>query len=240
MLVEDAQRIADTIHKLGGKREIAKSIEGFQTRVEMLEQSLLILNPLATVLREFQKHEIAVDVEDCSPTAQLLKRNAIDVAARFEEDPESILGSDEKLRHQFWELLEGKEFPSTVKRTLLKAWQDHVDALIPPHKPDLLDTLALVPALESDANTIRQFYADVSELRKKLPQSTADLQRSEGISEQLDSLWQRFGDDVIPEDVLRFLRSASSPNGARLSQLTPTVKNWLERHELERSIRILL
>lgn len=240
MLIDDAEQIETRISELEGKREIAKSIEGFQTRAEMLETPVTNLKPLAIVLAEFQKHGIAVGPGDCSPTAQLLKGYATQVETRFEENPESIIGSYEQLRHQFWELLEDKRFPNTVKSTLLKAWQKHVDALIPPQKTDLLDTLALVPALRSDANKIRQLYADVNERRQKLPQSTADLEHLRGIPEELANLWQRFGGDIIPEEVLKFLRSASSQNGARLDQLTPTVQYWLKQHELVHSIRIVI
>lgn len=237
MLIEDVERVAAKINELERKREIAKSIQGFQIRAQMLEKPLTLLKPLSIVLTEFQRYGITIDLQECSPTAQLLKGHASQVETNFEANPESILESDEQLRHQFWELLEG--FPITVKGILLRAWQKYVDALIPPQKTDLLDTLALVPVLRSDADKIRRLYTEVSERRQRLPQSTLDFERLQTIPNELNNLWQRFGGDVIPEEVLNFLRSASSQNGARLNQLTLTVLDWLKEHNLEQSIRIV-
>jgi hypothetical protein len=239
MLIEDVERVVAKISELERKREIAKSIQGFQVRAQMLERPLMLLKPLSIVLTEFQQYGITVDLQECSPTAQLLKGHASQVEINFEANPESILESDEQLRHQFWELLDVKNFPSTIKSILLGTWQKYVDALIPPQKTDLLDTLALVPVLRSDAGKIRQLYTEVSERRQRLPQSTSDFERLQAIPYELANLWQRFGGDIIPGEVLNFLRSASSQNGARLDQLTPTVLDWLREHNLERSIRIV-
>ncbi len=239
MLIEDAERVAEKINELERKREIAKSIKGYQTRAEKLETPSNLLKIYSAAITEFQKLGIVVDLKDCSPTAHMLKAHVIQIESDFETEPQNILESDEKLRHQFWELLEVNKFPNTVKSALLKAWRQYVDKLIPTRKTDLLDTLALVPALKSDAYQIHQLYDEVNQRRQRLPQTSSDFERLQTIRKKLAELWQRFGGDVIPEEVLKFLRSASSQNGARLVQLTPTVQDWLKEHNLEQSVRLV-
>ncbi len=238
MLIEDAKQIEAKITELERLRGIARSIKGFQTRANQLQEPVLILNPLTVLLAEFRKHNIAVDLRSCSPTALMLKKHTAYVTTHFENNPDSILESGEKLRREFWEFLVIKKFPRTVMTALLKSWQKYVDTLIPPEKTELLDTLARVPAFTTNANKIRRLYEEVRTRRQKLPQSSTDLDRLKAIPMELAKLWQNFGGDDIPEAVLNFLRAASS-DGAHLVQLTPTVQDWLKEHNLEQSVRLV-
>ena len=84
MLLEKASQAGDRITELERLRGIARSIEGFQTRANMLNAPVATLGAQVIILAEFRKRGIEVDLQDASPTARTLKAHVNQVAASFE------------------------------------------------------------------------------------------------------------------------------------------------------------
>lgn len=238
MLLEKARKHGDRIKELERLRGIARSIEGFQTRANMLHTPVAMLDAHVVILTELRKRGIEVHLQDVSSAAKMLNAHVNQIAADFEANPDAIVESGERLRREFWEMLSGGGLTTAVRSTLMSAWKSHVDALLPSLNPELLETLERVPTFAPKVRQIRTLHSQARRCEERLPQSEGDFTRLTSLVSSLEKSWQGLSGEGIPDDVLAFLKAAVG-DGAELDLMTPAVTEWLERHGLKKNLRVM-
>lgn len=235
LLTKRASSILDRLKRLQETALLANEGDRVRTRADELSRPLSDLESLQLVdegLRE-RGLEPQVDRESIRAThTQLLA-----LATRYRADPSQITAPDGRLRFTLWDPL--KTLPDELRRSLLDAWRDHVAALVPRQRPEILDVLERVPGVQAEARALREIGNEFDRRSNALPQNNEDFDRIEGLATEIQTRWRTLEGAGIPAEVMNFL-AAASLGSARLDLLTPTVRAWLDERSLTQHVRVTL
>ena len=234
-IVERADSIRSAIEGLPGLREAAKNSAAVATRATQLGGLASSLRRETARLRLFRERGLQPFIPPERP-AELLAAT-MEHRARFQEDRTTIASdpSDSDFKWRYRDDLE--RLSRLIERALRDAWQSHLDSLVPAALDERLGLLERVPALRQRVAQARELRAGLDEARNTIPGDASDFDGAEAaaraLRESLGSLSE------VPEEVQQFLLAASS-SGAPPDTLTPTVRAWLDEHDLAGSLRYVL
>jgi hypothetical protein len=119
-----------------------------------------------------------------------------------------------------------REFASTV-------WRQHIDNVAPKINDALLSTLKTV--LGSQVARLQALRQELEALRVTLPVDEATFSRLNSIVAEIKTIWGQL--EGVPEAVRIFLVRAAQRQ-ATVSDLTPDVREWLEKNSMLDQLRI--
>jgi hypothetical protein len=235
MLIDQSAQLASKIRQLEALRRNTSHAQGFRTRAGQLSGPADALLVLVRVLEVFRQKGIAVDLP-VEKAARLLT-HVRTLSRQYEEDPASIMQTDEHLRFTFWNPL--RDFPKEVDSALRTAWAGFVTDRLPTGRDDLLTVLARIPSFAQQIAVIRQGKLEATRLQQALPQSEEVFAELEALATRLRQAWAQLQAQELPESVLTFLRAALVGT-ATLQLVTPEVRTWLERQGLLHAFKVVL
>lgn len=235
MLAKRARELIQRVRTLESRRQLADKADKFKTRAGQLAGPARQLTAVADMVVVMRRRPIPVTLEG-EKIASVLQ-HAESIREAYRADPETILGADGDLRFTFWTPLQG--LPQAVEQSLRQSWLAFVEQAIPAGKPDLISVLGRVPSFQKQVTTIRQGSEEAARLRQALPQSEDAITRVEDLASRLRQAWNQLESEEISPEVLAFLRAASTGQ-ATLEHVTPGVKDWLDRHHLLRTFKVML
>lgn len=235
MLTSQAEELTGKIARLAALRRMGDDVGRFRTRATALDAPAARLLDLARVLAAFRIRSIAVSLE----VAQLatLLQHVRDIQGQYEADRVSIIAADGQLRFSFWQPL--ATLPGQLEATLRESWQTYIEERLPPHQPDLLQVMSRVPGFGAQINRIGALYAEAETHSRTLPHDDDAFGTVDRITADLHHAWGELRGPGIPEDVLAFLRAATT-GGANRGAFTTDVEQWLVDHDLIATVRITL
>ncbi|MCY4392741.1 MAG: hypothetical protein OXE43_11920 [Chloroflexi bacterium] len=223
-IVGRADGLRVEVEKLSALRRAAASSTTLETRADQLENAATGLLEQAGRVQLFRAHGIRlsfnVDLQE-----QLLKATREHRSA-FDADPASIVAdpTDSTFKYEYLRGLESLH--ASIRRRLGDEWNRYIDSLTPGGLSELEEALTRVPQVAGDLAAIRRLHATLNAERAEAPTSVADFERAEAVAQDLQDHWQTL--QSIPEDVREFLAAAST-GGAPLDDLTPSIRDWLEK-----------
>ena len=171
-------------------------------------------------------------------TVRPLAENVLNVISKLKEMAQEpgVLGGKEGTP-QFNALGKGGALAlQQIEATLLLCWQSHVDERVGKHDIGVLADWEHVPDFRSVARSIRVIQGKLLELRTSLPSDEVTFSQLNELGDQLKEAWKKL--ENAPANVMKFLRQASSPEGAPLSLLDQDVLEWIRERNLEDSFRV--
>jgi len=234
MLTSRADQLRARIDDLVDRKRLRNYVQPFRTRAEALQAPADRLGRLMRVLTAFRARGIRVPLD--ADMAAALREHVRTLRERYTADRASIVSPDGELRFAFWQPLEA--YPDQVEAALMAAWTAHVEAQLPPHQPGLLEVMARVPGFGAQVATIARFYADAATLARTLPDDES-FTALDGIAAGLQRAWSELSGPGIPDEVLTFLRAATTGGAPRVN-FTAAVERWLVEHGLMANVRIAL
>ena len=237
-LLDRARELRLALQGYSSLREEQGDAERFDTRASALSEATKTIAPLARLVPVFASKGIVVDL----PTtfASGLVGHATSILDRFVADPETIIEPDPRLKASFWDPLRTLA-SQRLNPPLLHAWHSYVDAILPPVNAALLAHLKKIPVLIPKIETVENLDATAQALRHVLPKNGGAFSElataAESLRESLHGLFGSEDGDVSPE-VVTFLQSVSSPEGAKIDLLVSEVRDWLHSRGLLVALRL--
>ncbi|GEM_PF-6205105 len=123
-----------------------------------------------------------------------------------------------------------------IEGILLVCWQTHVDERTGKHDIAVLADWEHVPDFRTLARSIRATQTKLMELRSSLPSHDDTFSRLQQFADDLKEAWKKL--ENAPANIMKFLRQASSAEGAPLALLDDEVLEWLRERNLESSFKV--
>lgn len=207
-------------------------LEAFLTRQKELDRYIESISSLMLILRVLRSMEI---IQPNQPNEgeyviQLIK----EAKHRFSMNPEWIVESNvlDKLKRNL------DSFNPKLKKFIENEWKHFCQSHLPVLNKEVLQVLAKIPSYSNDIALINKLYQEMVHQMDSLPRKVSDIKLFLEKGERISEIWKQIGSGDLPNDVLCFLRHASSKQGASLRLLTPEVSQWLESHHLFHSFII--
>lgn len=209
-----------------------KNKEGWKTRHQQITQFVRQITEIVEPLLLFRNQGlIASDFDHI--TEPLLKLVQSSLTA-YKNEPEWIVQNFEHSKFQS----SINKLTSSLNKELLQAWKNYLNRSLPGINSDLLNVLYNIKDFQSTVDQIRQLERQIN--LEKYPKYSQEFEYIKNLIQQLNNTWNNLNADNIPDEVLIFLKAAGRNTGASLDLLTPTVKTWLEDHNLSSTLRIRL
>ena len=233
MLMEQALEIKSKIEAIVNLRIEREHTNTFKTRAAQLGIPREKLTLLIQALRALRTQNISPDFP--IDKLQAIKSQLEELASQYRENPHSIIEPSGDRRFSLWDQL--RELPEEIRICVGTAWEDYVDNRLPPKREELMRVLDQVPGFTQQIVAINDLYAQAQPLKPLTRDLDVSIGRLEDIRSSLLTACSSLESDQIPDEVLEFLRAASS-DGASLHHLTEDVVGWLRKNELGDAVRI--
>lgn len=232
------QMRAKSLNRLIDKKRILRSekehIEAYKTRRNQLQIEAGKVGQLCQMINLMWKYEICT--KDYEEELKTLRSIAVQLKGKFEESPE-------------WIKEQGTLRPLTSKIDFIKKqvevevklnWEEYVKNDLPSIHNDVLVVMAKIPSFSDKVNRITVLYQEVFEGMESIPVLEKELEEVIMKKNELIKEWNSLGADDVPPEVLTFIRSAASKQGAYLTYLTPEVLLWLRQHKIQSFFKICM
>ncbi len=233
MLTTQTKELMEVIEQRNELRENIERIQGFQTRLDELEELKKEIEPLAQTCFAFR--ECGIGRFNEPDYLNNLIEIAMELKKSFKNNPESIIEAKSLLQ-----LKQGYiGLCGLLKSNLTSEWERYVIKNIPPSNSELLNVLGRLPTFAATVSKIKRLSEQIMSMKQCLPKDKEGIKAFDSKVEELKLAWQKIGSDEVPKSVLQFLQGAVS-GGAPLNLLTDEVRQWLAIHGLSTSFRINL
>lgn len=238
-LLERIELSRERIGALQSLKQRAEQAAEFEQRAKTLAGLASELDPLCAPAAVLHQAGIAIPQLDGDLLAALRSR-AVRLKEGYAQDRSSILipFPDEDFRFVF--LTPCATFKRKTEAALADAWSGWVHGKTPAIDHEVLRVLSGVGALSVAVTRIQALLGLLGRYAAGLPKSADDVKQVTALCSQVDLAWYELAGDGIAPDVLTFLRSAGSGIGASYEQLTPSILEWLDEHNLRRVLRVRL
>lgn len=235
-LFERAQNLSLEIQEIDALKKRADQAELFEKRATALSvpaDEMKKLEPAITIIANLDIPVLSLDHN----LIDNLNRRIVDLRDRYTFDKNVMLDPfpEEDVRWVFNQPL--TQLPQKVKTALLEAWENWAKKNIPEIDGDVLDILGGIVTLRESVIAVRSLKASAETICTSLPNGD-DVDQLKKLCEKISDAWHNLTGEGIPNDVLVFLRTAGSRDGARFDLLTTEVLDWLTIHGLRDSLRI--
>jgi hypothetical protein len=225
VIARDARSILSDLDRLQELRKDVRREEDLDQRAQLIE----------AVTEKFRKPQAFLDIarDDDIPIVGLeatAVERAADAAHRLTVEgggnPSDVLGNklDDILRN-------AEQVARAATGAAKAAWEAHAQA---DHWIEQRDLMMLFDAndISTEFGRIVRKLADlaiaiVDVAQSDIPTTTKYQQWKRETAEFDQRYSQLWGESELPEDVVRFLRAAHGRDGARLTLVTDTVRDWL-------------
>ena len=230
--------------------------EHLRSEIEALRQlraSATVTDAVRTRAQQLQDRAggLAADVErvalfrsrGCTPSLPMeslqdLLTRTRDYRTGFAAERASIIADPENSDFK-WKYLE--RFPQitrSIRASLARAWERHVDDLAPDISDDLLGAFAGVPEFGETVRQIREIRGQLTALRGNPPDRPEAFDEVDVLARGARQRWQSIADQDPSPAVRAFLTDAAG-QGASLDALNKEVRDWLEARGLAGSLRLV-
>jgi flagellin-specific chaperone FliS len=235
MLLEKARQLT-----AGSKRKIemqqrAARYEILRDRSKKVLEQLERARKILRELRLFRERSLLFE-DDFRPNVKSALEIVDRAIATLPDDPAWILDNQNFNALQFDKAL--KQVEGAIRTKLLRAWQIYLRQNMPALNEKTLQLLHDLPAFKPIVQRIRQLEKQID--RDNYPTDTRAFERTEEIIRELKRVWDEIDSDGIPDAVRIFIQAAASDTGAPFDLYTPEAREWVERHDVAKSLRIRL
>ena len=232
MILNDCQQLKqkiDRYEEIQRRHDHAKSLK--QRRDELEEER-------AELRKTIQSMKVLVGAQlldqSVLPSAKNAKNRLEAVRRLFHDDPSQITKGDD---YQVF-LSEIVDIRKEVDEHCQRTWERFTAEITPAVEQELLREREEIPEFEKVVKKIRLLVEELDEAAQYVPTTNSELSNFEETAEALREALEEVYSDEYPPAVIEFLRAANTRRGAALSQLTPTVLQWLEDHDKMDGFRI--
>ncbi|QKY02430.1 hypothetical protein G3257_09335 [Janthinobacterium lividum] len=238
-LLERVEHTRERIRALKSMKERAAQASKFEQRATTLGGIASALNTLCAPVAALTQAGVDVPQLDHALLGALRKKS-IQLIEGYTQDRSSILSpfAGEDFRHVF--VTPCGTFKQRSETALKDAWSGWVRTQTPTIDQEVLSVLSRVSALHETVTGIQALLGQISRLADTLPLNVLDVEEVSALCTQADHAWHELAGDGIAPDVLAFLRAAGSVVGASYDQLTPSILEWIDAHNLRRVLKIRL
>ncbi|KJH72503.1 hypothetical protein [Aliterella atlantica] len=234
MLIKKSQELIKLSQRGITLHELAKNIDGFRSREQLISQAVGEIFILNNTLKLFRQHRIIAF--DFSSKVETILEMVGNTKVNFQASPEWILDNKN---------FNGKKFQSEIdslknllKQQLLLAWRNYLLRRLPSTNQDFLDLLSRIDAFKITVKNIKNLSALIK--RDEFPRTQEEFDNTEYLIHQLEAAWDSLNASEVSESVLVFLKASASPQGAPLNLLTLEVQDWITKHKVSEELRIRL
>ena len=224
MLLSKTDQLLQEMDNLNSLQEIAKYSQGFHKRAGELKNINSPLINIAKVINLFRNQGFNLDVvsifDDFINSFNTLKD-------KWEEDQITLLDSNSFLRTN--------KLPSIVfevENDLHDKWKKYIDDNRPSLNMEQLNILKNIPDLTQMVKTLKENLEEINELKINLPNSNTEFDLVISLTSDMNKLWSELSSQNIPKEAMTFLKKAGSYEGIDLSEVTPGILSWLQKHKL--------
>lgn len=232
MLIDDCQQLSKLAKNFTDHKSNVEELKNFKTRQIDIEQIEKDLNSLVESLQTFKDKGIygftlMQEVDD-------FLSQVIDIEKQFKTDHKSLL---EPKRIKTLEV-KSKTLRAAITRQLSQMWIAYRNSHVPTIDKKFLSALEMIPNFSKTVVQVEKLSSQIEAI--DYPKNHDQFEKSEDIIAQLITAWSSLNSDEVPTEVLRFLKEATTTNGAPMNLLTPTVQQWLDAKGIGSSFRIRL
>jgi hypothetical protein len=232
MLLEKSQKLIELSQQKIKTKQYLDNKEGFKARNQQITQLLEQVNELVESLRLFRQHGlIAIDSD---PNIKNVLQTLESVISNYQQNPEWILDNKNFDKTKLQSNI--NKITHKLKQQLLQSWQNYLRRKLSTPNQELLNVLDKIEDFKPNIAQIRRLELQINS--EKLPKYQEQLNHINNLIEQLNKTWDTLNADNVPEEVLSFLKAAGNDRGAPLNLLTPTVRTWINEHQLSHTLRI--
>ncbi len=232
MLVEDAEQLMKLVAQYRAASAAKAQMQVLRQRTEQVHTFCERVRSVRDVCNQLKDH--GVDFETVEPLAGGVLP-VVETLWSAAETPEAWGGN--ALKSQFSALSNrGSAALDQIEKRLLEAWQTHVDSATGKHDFRALAEWDHVAELRKAACEIRSIQSKLSDLRNRLPHNENAFVQLKKFVQELKGAWEQL--DKTPPKVLRFLRQASSPEGASLSLVDDEIRDWIRDRKMEEFFKV--
>ncbi|MEH7386752.1 hypothetical protein V7147_15270 [Bacillus sp. JJ1521] len=207
-------------------------IQAYTTRKEQLQNVVGKVVQLYSRLNLMRKHNVCEF--DYEKDTQSLHGLCINLQKQFNEKPEWI--KEQGALRQL--SLKVETVKSQIDEELKAKWKEYIESDLPSISNEMLDIMVNIPSFSRKVSQIKRLYREISEQKEILPLQEKELLSVLKKKEELINEWNSLGTEDVPPTVLKFIRSASSHQGAALQYLTPEVLVWLKKYKIQSFFKI--
>jgi hypothetical protein len=208
MLVEDAEQLTRLVTQYRAASYAKAQMQVLSQRTQQVRAFYERVHSVSDICKLLQRHR--VEFETIEPLANGVLP-LVDMLVHEAQTPEALGGNS--LKSHFNALSSrGCAALDQIEKRLLEAWQAHVDATVGKHDFGVLAEWEHVAEFRKAAREIRLIQTKLGELRNRLPDDERALVQLKKFAQELKDAWEQL--DKTPTKVLKFLRQASSQEGA--------------------------
>lgn len=234
MLIEKSQELINLSQKGITLHELAKNIDGFKSREQLISQAVGEIFILNNTLKLFRQQGIIAF--DFSSKVETILEMLGHTKVSFQNDPEWILDNKNFNGRKFQSEIDSLK--NLLKQQLLQAWRNYLLRRLPSTNHDFLDLLSRIDAFKITVKNIRNLSALIK--RDEFPKTQEEFDNTEHLIYQLEASWDSLNASEVSEAVLSFLKASASQQGAPLNLLTLEVQDWITKHRVSEVLRIRL
>ncbi|MFZ1976296.1 MAG: hypothetical protein WAU89_25870 [Candidatus Acidiferrales bacterium] len=232
MLVEDAERLTQLVAQYRAASSAKAQMQVLSQRTGQVHAFCERVHAVTEICELLKDHRVEFDAIE--PLADGILPS-VETLVEAAETPEALGGNS--LKTQFNTLSNrGSAALDQIEKRLLVAWQTHVDGAMGKHDFGVLAEWDHVAEFRKAAREIRLIQTKLSELRNRLPDDERAFSLLKKFAQDLKDAWEQL--DKTPPKVLKFLRQASSQEGAPLSLIDDEVRKWICERKMEDSFRV--
>lgn len=127
---------------------------------------------------------------------------------------------------------------SKIEKTLQSAWARFYKLHVIDIDNNLLNKFRESGQFQNEISNVNSLHSTLTILKNRPPYTIDGLEEFISSSEELRDEYNNIQGTDLPDDVAIFLRAASSPKGAGLELLTPSIRNWLESNKMFNKFRV--
>ena len=227
MITEKCNSLSDSVTKLHELRSVDQHKQTLENCKRGLQDASLALKTDDNIINLFKSFKLIKNSVDIDTTKEMGQLKTIE--DKFRESPLAITEG-----RNFNTLLNQLEnIHKKYEQIIGKIWQNWIgDELQNMIESNTLQLFENLPKFRKIVKGIKESQKVLFEQSKKFPQREVDIENVlmeiRNIKELTDSLPL----EKFPEDVQKFLRTASSSDGSSLDTLTYEVIEWLKENDL--------
>ena len=234
-LIKTTNDFIKNLKNLDNLRDQAVNFKAFETRRDQLKEPVEHLLILLDIFEVLMNHSLQVDLD--SEELKNLKGQLINIHNSYKENPENLIAENKAASYKFWTPL--KKLPERISEKLSEEWKAYIKKKRSVVNEDILDVFYKMPGFKKQVQTIRKIFEEMDRLCASLPNNEAVFGRIEKLSNNLVKSWKDLKGDEIPNDVLEFIKQATS-EGVALTNLTPNISKWLTKQDLKGIFQIIV
>lgn len=232
MLVEDAEQLTQLVAQYRATSSAKAQLQVLSQRTAQVRSFRDRVHAVSDICELLRGHR--VEFETIEPLADGILPS-VDPLVAATETPEVLGGNSLKSQFNTFNS-RGNAALDQIEKRLLAAWQSHVDGAMGKHDFGVLAEWDHVAEFRKAAREIRLIQTKLSDLRNRLPDDERAFLLLKKSAQDLKDAWEQL--DKTPPKVLKFLRQASTQEGAPLSLVDHEVREWICERKMEDSFRV--